>query len=142
MPEQGGRYVNSIMMLTYDDPNTAYDWLQSAFGFVSAGEVYRDEQGVINHGELYLDGTCVALSSPYEPMRTVSPRAVEGRNTAFLYVYVQDVDAHYEIARKAGAEIIEPPADQEYGDRNYRVLDCEGRPWMFGMQLDAQQYDV
>lgn len=129
------RRMSSILMLPYDDPNRAYEWLQSAFGFERGEEPYQDEHGVINHGELFLGDTCVALAGPYELMRTVSPRSIEGQNTAFLYVYVDDVDAHHAHAAAAGAEVKEAPADQHYGDRNYRVLDCEGRPWMFGSPI-------
>ena len=124
-----------IPMLTYDDPNVAYDWLQSAFGFEPTEEPYRDDRGVINHGELRLGGTVIAISGPYDVMRTASPRSVGGKNTAFLYVYVDDVDAHHARAAAAGAEVIAAPEDAFFGDRRYRVLDCEGRVWMFGTPI-------
>jgi uncharacterized glyoxalase superfamily protein PhnB len=54
-----------------------------------------------------------------------------------LYVLVDDVDAHYERARAAGAEILEEPADQEYGDRRYAAMDPEGHHWFFAQQLRA-----
>ena len=60
-----------------------------------------------------------------------------GKNTVFLYVYVDDVDAHHARAAAAGAEVIAAPEDAFFGDRRYRVLDCEGRVWMFGMPIPS-----
>lgn len=36
-----------------------------------------------------------------------------------LYIYVEDVDKHFDRARNAGATILEEPEDQFYGDRRY-----------------------
>ena len=51
------------------------------------------------------------------------------------YVFVDDVDAHWEKARSAGAEIIAPPTDQPFGDRIYTVLDLEGHEWYFAKHV-------
>lgn len=48
---------------------------------------------------------------------------------AILYVYVDDPDATYERALKAGATSIREPADQFYGDRNAGVRDASGNQW-------------
>jgi PhnB protein len=39
------------------------------------------------------------------------------------------VDAHYERARSAGAEI-DAPRDESYG-RTYTARDIDGHPWFF-----------
>ena len=54
-----------------------------------------------------------------------------GQITSSLYIYVDDVDAHCARAREAGAEIIEEPGDQPYGDRRYGACDPEGHHWYF-----------
>jgi uncharacterized glyoxalase superfamily protein PhnB len=46
-----------------------------------------------------------------------------------VFVYIDDVDRHYEIARPR-AEIVHPPKDVDYG-RTYWANDPEGRPWFF-----------
>lgn len=46
--------------------------------------------------------------------------------TQYTHVYVDDVDAHYERAQRAGAAISAELKDQEYGDRSYSVTDPEG----------------
>jgi uncharacterized glyoxalase superfamily protein PhnB len=57
---------------------------------------------------------------------------VLGAATQALYVCVEDVDKHYERTRAAGAEILSPPADTDFGSRDYHVRDLEGHPWAFG----------
>jgi PhnB protein len=46
-----------------------------------------------------------------------------------LHIYVTDTDAVYERALKAGAQSIQPPADQEYGERSGSVKDGAGNHW-------------
>ena len=46
-----------------------------------------------------------------------------------LHVYVEDADAVYQQALAAGATSIQPPADQEYGERSGSVKDAFGNHW-------------
>jgi len=48
---------------------------------------------------------------------------------ATVHVYVNDVDAVYQRAVRAGAESVREPADQFYGDRNAAVKDAGGNQW-------------
>ncbi len=49
--------------------------------------------------------------------------------TAFLYVYVNDADAAYQRALKAGARSLEAPFDTPYGDRRCMVEDQWENIW-------------
>lgn len=49
--------------------------------------------------------------------------------SAFLYLYVDDVDATYKRALGAGATSIEEPASTPYGDRRAMVRDPSGNDW-------------
>ena len=54
-------------------------------------------------------------------------------HTAWVgYIAVDDVDAHYERVKAAGAHIVFAPEDTDWGSRRYRVLDPEGYEWSFG----------
>jgi uncharacterized glyoxalase superfamily protein PhnB len=48
---------------------------------------------------------------------------------AFLYVYIDDVDAVYRRALEAGATAIEEPQDMFYGDRRATIKDPCGNTW-------------
>jgi len=49
-----------------------------------------------------------------------------------IYVYVDDVDAHSELARADGARVVYPPEYTPWDTRRYRALDPEGYEWSFG----------
>ncbi|HTS47588.1 MAG TPA: VOC family protein [Bryobacteraceae bacterium] len=46
-----------------------------------------------------------------------------------LHVYVEDVDAAHQHGVKAGGVTIQPPADQEYGERSSSLKDPAGNHW-------------
>jgi uncharacterized glyoxalase superfamily protein PhnB len=45
------------------------------------------------------------------------------------------VDAHYDRAKAAGAEIVVELRNTEYGSREYSARDPEGHVWHFGTYL-------
>ncbi len=49
-----------------------------------------------------------------------------------VHVAVEDVDAHYERAKAAGAEIIREIEDTDYESREYTARDPESHVWSFG----------
>ena len=59
----------------------------------------------------------------------VSEVGVRDAMPAFLYLYVDDIDATYERALKAGAKSLEEPQDMPYGDRRGMVKDPAGNIW-------------
>src|SRR5439155_23359123 len=121
-------------MLVYEDPEAAIHWLSTAFGF-EIGLTLRDGDGKINHAELHLGDALIMAGPPYDLVNSASPRALADHITAQFYVYVDNVDAHHERARAAGARIIAGPADQGYGDRTYRAIDIEGQRWIFAQPI-------
>jgi len=120
--------------LFYDDVAAAIDWLVKAFGFEIRLRM-TDKAGVVVHGEVELKDSLVMLGLAAEVEAWESPRTLGGRVSQRLYVFVDDVDAHYERALSAGAEIIRVPADQYWGDRVYECIDPEGHRWKFAQHL-------
>jgi PhnB protein len=113
--------------LLCEDGAAEMDFIRDAFGFE---EVMRSQTpgGRVGHGELRLGDSSVFVGEPGGDYR--GPKRL-GTTTVGVHVYVDDVDAHYERAKAAGAEIQEEPADQEYGDRRYGARDPEGHLWWF-----------
>jgi uncharacterized glyoxalase superfamily protein PhnB len=115
----------------YEDARAAIDWLCEAFG-LEAREVTEGEDGTVFHAELAYDGSALMIGSAREnDWGLKTPRELGGV-TAGTYVVVDDVDAHYERARVAGAEILMELADTVYGSREYMARDPEGHIWSFG----------
>jgi uncharacterized glyoxalase superfamily protein PhnB len=50
-------------------------------------------------------------------------------------VHVDDVDEHYEQAKRFGARIVQPPDDQPFGERQYTAEDPEGHRWTFSQSV-------
>ncbi len=53
-----------------------------------------------------------------------------------IYLYVEDTDAAYQRALKAGATSVMEPADQFYGDRNGAVKDASGNEWWIATHVE------
>jgi uncharacterized glyoxalase superfamily protein PhnB len=114
-------HPNIFPALRYRDPNAAIGWLGRAFGF-SEKAVHRGDDGAVHHAELQLGAGMIMLGG--------DAGAAPGVHT--IYVVVDDPDAHHARAVAAGAEITRGLTDQEYGSREYGVLDLEGNRWSFG----------
>jgi len=119
-------------ILLYEDVAAAIDWLAKAFGFEEDGWRYTGQDGKVNHASMSLGKAAIMLGYPGAEYK--NPKRV-GHATQILYVYVEDVDKHYEQAKKAGAAILQEPADQFYGDRRYGAADLEGHQWYFASRV-------
>ena len=117
--------------LLYEDADAASAWLQRAFDFRevdrqtgAAGGLHLELEVTPGDGRVY-------AGSPPEGFQSA---AKVGR-TSLVYALVEDVDAHYERAKGAGAEIVEELKDAPYGDRRYTCRDPEGHEWCFASPL-------
>jgi uncharacterized glyoxalase superfamily protein PhnB len=120
--------------LSYKDPKAALDWLEKAFGFELA-MVITDANGDIGHSEMRYRECLIMIGSEWSADHK-SPDSLGGKNTQSVHVHMnEDIDAHCERARKAGAEIVQEPDTQFYGDRTYRARDPEGHIWTFGQTV-------
>ena len=52
-----------------------------------------------------------------------------------MLVRVDDADAHYARAAAAGAQIVSPPTDYPYGERQYSAVDVGGHHWTFSQSI-------
>lgn len=130
----------AIPMRSYEDVGAAVDWLREAFGFEESGQRFDDGEGHVTHAELSLDGATVFLGWPGPAYRSPRRHAQECEQAARwldnpwvvdgVQVEVADLDAHYQRARAAGAEILREPEEQPFG-RLYSAADPEGHRWMF-----------
>lgn len=123
-----------IPTLRYRDAVAAIDWLCAAFGF-ERHLVVADGNGGIAHAQLVFGNGMIMLGSERDhDFDTVqAPQAGrDGPVSQSAYVIVEDVDAHCDRARAAGAMIVLEPADQDYGGRLYICEDPEGNLWNFG----------
>lgn len=130
---------NMFPTLTYDDAAAAIEWLCTAFGF-ERRLVVPGEAGSVRHSELSFGGGVVMVSSPKPEAGRIGPREAGGMCAA-LSLFVEDPDAHHAQAVAAGAEIVEPLRDEDYGARGYGARDPEGHLWYFGTYIPGQWWE-
>ncbi|RVT91709.1 glyoxalase [Rhodovarius crocodyli] len=112
------------------DPDAAVAFLKAAFGFVVTAEHRQD--GAIAHAELALGGSVIMLGAVRKDDygRLVGEPGNQGGKS--LYLAVEDIDAAFRSAEAAGAEILEPLVDRDYGSREFICRDPEGSIWCLG----------
>jgi uncharacterized glyoxalase superfamily protein PhnB len=109
----------------YRDAAAALDWLERAFDMRRVAD-YRDDDGNVVHAEIAYGNGMVMLGQARDDQ--YGSHVGEG----WVYVVVEDPDAHYARAKEAGAEILREIEDQDYGSRDYSARDPEGNVWSFG----------
>jgi uncharacterized glyoxalase superfamily protein PhnB len=124
-----------IPMLAYDDAPAAMDFLRDAFGFEEKFRMATPD-GNIGHAEMTLSGNIVMLATTWKAGGLASPKDLPAMPYQ-LFCQVEDVNAHFQRARDAGAVVMAEPEDQPYGFRVYRAMDLEGHRWLFASQIKS-----
>jgi uncharacterized glyoxalase superfamily protein PhnB len=124
-----------IPELVYEDVGEAIEWLCRVFGFA---ERWRLED---HRAQLAVGNGCVVVRETplnaggdvpaHEHLREMR----ESGRLHSVMVRVEDVDAHHEHARLAGAEIVDAPRSHPYGERQYLARDLAGHRWSFTQSI-------
>ena len=124
---------NITPSMRYRDAPAAIEWLCYVFGFTK-NLVVPGPDDTVAHAQLTLGTGMIMLGSLRndEYGRMIKTPQEVGANTQRAYVVVSEVDAHYQRAKTAGAEIVMETVDQHYGGRLYSALDLEGHLVNFG----------
>ena len=130
-----GTEVTIYPVLSYTDAGAAIDWLEKAFGFRTVMN-FAGENGAVAHAEMALGTAVMMLGTSKPDFGWVSPRDLPAVNQT-IYVAVDNVDAHFQQAKAAGAEITRELNETEYGSREYGAKDLEGHDWYFGTYRPA-----
>lgn len=116
-----------VPYIFYRDVPAALDWLTRVFGFVEGMRTGTERGGV--HGEMRMDDQLIMMGQGGRELGMLSA-ADAGMATQGVFIYLADVDSHFERAQAAGARIDRPLEDLPYG-RSYTARDLEGHPWFF-----------
>nr|WP_295375294.1 VOC family protein [Pseudoxanthomonas sp.] len=128
---QGYHSVTSYLIV--DDAAKALDFYRDAFG---AEEMYRLPMGDrIGHAETRIGDTVLMLSDEWPDMNALSPNSRGGATSSFM-IYVEDADAAYARAVKAGARADRPVKQEFWGDRIGTVVDPFGHKWSLSTHVE------
>lgn len=116
-----------IPVLAYPDVGEAIDWLSDTFRFTLRWRVGS------HRAQLSVGDGAIAITEtrPLPSGRPAHP--ADDRHS--VMVRVEDVDDHYDRAKRRGARILNPPADYPYGERQYSVEDIGGHEWTFSQSI-------
>ncbi|NBE56011.1 VOC family protein [Streptomyces boluensis] len=94
-----------------------------------AVEESRDFYGLLGFEEVMNLGWIATLASPTVPAAQVSLMTADKTApvTPYMSVEVDDVDAVHAAVQAAGAEIVHPLQDEEWGVRRFFVRDPNGQ---------------
>jgi uncharacterized glyoxalase superfamily protein PhnB len=123
-----------IPTIRYKDASAALEWLCNAFGF-EKHLIVPGENGSIVHAQLVFGNGMIMLGSVRNDdfNQLQQPPSMSGSVVSQSpYIVVEDVDEHYARAIAAGAEVVIPIKDEDYGGRDYSCRDPEGFLWNFG----------
>ena len=106
------------------------DFVKATFG---ADEIFRSVGGAGGrHAEIRLGDSMMMIGGGGPGLKWRGES-----NPGAFHVYVRDADAVYKKAMQAGAETIQPPTDQAYGERSSSVRDKEGNYWYIATRLEG-----
>jgi PhnB protein len=106
------------------------EFVKQAFGATETRR--RTESGGIVHFELRLGDSMIMVGGTENMPGPEMPTA--------LHIFPGEVDSFYRRALDAGASPMQPPADQEYGERVAGVKDPFGNEWYISQPLPGSNF--
>ena len=130
-PPEG--YHTLTPYLIVDGASEAIEFYKRAFG---AEELSRmaGPDGKVMHAEIRIGDSIVMLGDESPEWGALSPLSTKGTSSS-LHIYVDDADATFERALRAGAKVRYPLEDAFWGDRYGKVTDPFGHEWGIGTRV-------
>jgi len=118
----------------------AIEFYKTAFGATEVSRLSMPD-GKIGHAEVQVGDSRIMLSDEFPEYGALSPQSLGGTPTD-VHLYVEDVDAWANRAIAAGAKVLVPVADQDYGERHGRLEDPFGHHWGISTPLKKDRAKV
>ncbi len=115
------------------DAAAAAEWYTAVFGAEERGRL-EVPGGKLMQVEMWFGDSAVMLADEFPDMGVLSPRSVGGTATV-LHFSTDDVDAVWQRAVDAGAEVRQPLGDVFWGDRYGQITDPFGHRWGLAQHL-------
>ncbi|MFN3944383.1 MAG: VOC family protein [Allosphingosinicella sp.] len=126
-------YHSVTPYLIVDRAEEAIRWYCAAFGAETLLTMPMGDK--IGHAEIRIGDSVIMLSDEWPDHGMLGPKA-RGGPTSSLMIYVEDSDAAFDRAVKAGATAERPVQDQFYGDRSGTLLDPFGHRWTIATHVE------
>lgn len=114
--------------LSVNDGEAAIEFYKRAFGAQERMRMPGPDGKGIGHAELQIGDSRLMLADEFPDLNFRGPKSLGG-SPVMMHLYVDDCDAWFDRAVKAGAKVTRPLADQFYGDRGGGLEDPFGHTW-------------
>ena len=105
----------------------AAEWYAEALGAEERGRLPLPG-GKLMYAEMWFGGSAIMVADEFPEMGVLSPQSVGGTSVT-LNLFTGDVDALWERAVGAGAEVLSPLQEAFWGDRHGQITDPFGHRW-------------
>lgn len=105
----------------------AIEFYKRAFGAVELLRLPTPD-GKLIHASIQIGDSIVMLNDEFPEMGSLGPKARNGSSVT-IHLFVEDADASFERALKAGAVVKMPLQDMFWGDRYGQLEDPFGHSW-------------
>ena len=127
-------YPRVTPYLIVDGAGDAIDFYTSVLGATERMRMPAPGDKV-GHAELELGDSLIMLADEAPEVEARGPRAVGG-SPVLLHVYVEDVDAVFDRAVEAGAQVLRAVDTKFYGDRSGEFEDPFGHRWSVASHVE------
>lgn len=114
--------------LVVKEASKAIEFYQKAFGAREVGRLAGPDGKSIMHADLMIGDSHIFLVDEFPQMNCRGPQSIGGTPVT-IHMYVEDVDAAFNKAVAAGAQVTMPVADMFWGDRYGVLADPFGHAW-------------
>lgn len=124
-------YPTLIPYMAVQDADKSIEFYKRTYGFALDSDPVK-EDGKVQHAEMKL-GDCFIMFAPEGAFGSPAQSAVSTNNVQGinLYIYVPDVDKHYQQCKEAGGKITMSLDNMFWGDRMYQTQCLNGYMWSF-----------
>jgi len=96
--------------------------------------------GTLAHALLRIGPEMIMIEAEWPSLPGRAP-AMDATSPVVIFVYVPDVDDTIRRATECGARIVEPVANQFWGDRTAWLMDPAGHVWTIATRIEQTTYD-
>jgi uncharacterized glyoxalase superfamily protein PhnB len=111
----------------------AIDFYRRAFGAVELSRTTAKD-GQLIHARIRIGDSVIMLNDEMPEWGALGPKSLKG-SPVKIHLYVEDADAAFDRAVKAGAKVTMPLDDMFWGDRYGKLEDPFGHQWSIGTHV-------
>jgi PhnB protein len=133
-------YRTATPCLTVISVDSAIAFYQAAFNAEVLNSHLSADDSITVHATIKIGNSMIVLNQEAPEQSILSPLST-GVSGSQIHLYVDDVDASWNRAVEAGAQIRNPLFDAYWGDRTGLLADSDGHIWSIASKIENVSKD-